>query len=224
VVELVFPAVFFSAAVGAFAVRLAFSRDRRIKRLLRRIKPTAIRDAADGRVVKIVGELVYAGRSIPSPLSQRACAYYSIVVEEYRGRGTRGGHWREIVHEEKGIDFYVRDDSGMALVRVTSDGKYFPALVQDRRARTSPILSSDPDLERFLAERGIATEGAFFRKNLRGREGILEAGERVAVGGIARWLPDPDAAGGSYRETPKRLVLESSESLGIFLSDDKSAL
>jgi hypothetical protein len=96
--------------------------------------------------------------------------------------------------------------------------------VQDRRARTSPILSSDPDLERFLAERGIATEGAFFRKNLRGREGILEAGERVAVGGIARWLPDPDAAGGSYRETPKRLVLESSESLGIFLSDDKSAL
>ncbi|HEX8953926.1 MAG TPA: hypothetical protein VF945_18845, partial [Polyangia bacterium] len=98
------------------------------------------------------------------------------------------------------------------------------ALVQDRRARTSPIISNDPDLERFLAERGIATEGTFFRKSLRGQEGILEAGERVAVGGIARWVPDPDAAGGSYRETPKRLVLESSESLGIFLSDDKATL
>jgi hypothetical protein len=37
-------------------------------------------------------------------------------------------------------------------------------------------------------------------------------------------VPDPDAAGGSYRETPRRLVLEASESLGLFLSDDKSAL
>lgn len=219
----VLSALFFAGAVGAFSMRL-FTRDRRIKRLLRRIKPTAIRDVSDGRVVKIVGELVYAGRSIPSPLSQRACAYYSIVVEEYRGRGTRGGHWREIVREETGIDFYVRDDSGMALVRVTAGGKYFPALVQDHRARTSPILSNDPGLEEFLRRRGIATEGTFFRKNLRGYEGILEAGERVAVGGIARWMPDPDAAGGSYRETPKRLVLESSESLGIFLSDDKSTL
>lgn len=220
---IVLSALFVASAVGALSMRL-FTRDRRIKRLLRRVPPTPIRDVTDGRVVKIVGELVYAGRSIPSPLSQRACAYYSIVVEEYRGRGTRGGHWREIVREETGIDFYVRDESGMALVRVTTDGKYFPALVQDHRARTSPIISNDPGLEEFLRRRGIATEGAFFRKNLRGFEGILEAGERVAVGGIARWMPDPDAAGGSYRETPKRLVLESSESLGIFLSDDKSTL
>jgi hypothetical protein len=224
VIELVEPLGIALFLLGSVALRFALTRERRIKRLLRRIPPSLIRDVADGRVVKIVGELVYAGRSIPSPLSGRQCAYYSIVVAEYRSRGSRGGHWREIVREEQGIDFYVRDESGMALVRVTSDGKYFPALVQDHRARTSPLLSNDPELERFLRERGIATEGAFFRKNRRAHEGILEAGERVAVGGIARWMPDPDAAGGSYREVPKRLVLESSESLGIFLSDDNSTL
>ena len=96
--------------------------------------------------------------------------------------------------------------------------------MQDHRARTSPIISNDAGLERFLGERGIPTEGTFFRKNLRGHEGILEAGERVAVGGIARWMPDPDAAGGSYRETPKRLVLEASESLPLFFSDDPSVV
>jgi hypothetical protein len=211
------------ATLGSLGFRAAYTRDRRIKRLLRRIKATPIRDVPDGRVVKIVGELVYAGRSIPSPLSARACAYYAILVEQYRG-GPRGGHWWELVREERGIDFYVRDATGMALVRVTTDGKYFPALVRDHRARTSPILSNDPGIERFLRERGRSVEGSFFRKNLRAYEGILEEGERVAVGGIARWVPDPDAAGGSYRETPKRLVLESSESLGIFLSDDESAL
>jgi len=222
--ELLFPLGFLVAAVGTLTMRIAFSRDRRIKRALRRVKPTPIRDAKDGRAVKIVGELVYAGRSIPSPLSQRPCAYYSIVVEEYRGRGTRGGRWREIVREQSGIDFYLRDDSGMALVRIAGDGNQLPALVQDRRARTSPILRNDADLERFLTARGRSVEGTFFRKNLRAFEGILEAGERVAVGGLARWMPDPDAAGGNYRETPKRLVLEASESLPLFLSDDPAAL
>ena len=221
--ELLFPLLVGALTLGSVAIRRAFTPERRIKRLLRRFKPTPIRDAEDGRVVKIVGELVYAGRSIPTPLSLRQCAYYSIVVEEYRSRG-RSGRWHPLIREEKGIDFYLRDATGMALVHIASDGKHFPALVHDRKARTSPILRNDPNLERFLAERGQTIEGTFFRKNLRAYEGILEAGERVAVGGLARWMPDPDAAGGNYRETPKRLLLEASESLGLFLSDDKSAL
>jgi hypothetical protein len=223
-VGLILATGFLASAVGALTMRLAFTRDRRIKRALRNVKPTAIGEARDGKAVKIVGELVYAGRSIEAPLSGRACAYYSVVVQEYRSHGTRGGHWHEIIREEKGIDFYLRDASGMALIRVASDGRDFPALVQDRKARTSPIISNDPNLERFLNARGRSVEGTFFRKNLRAYEGVLEAGERVAVGGLARWMPDPDAAGGSYRETPKRLVLQASESLPLFLSDDPSVV
>ncbi|MCA1665346.1 MAG: hypothetical protein LC659_13970, partial [Myxococcales bacterium] len=185
--DLLFPLGFLFSALGAFGVRFAFTRDRRIKRALKNVKQTKIADAKDGKVVKLVGELVYAGHSIASPLSQRTCAYYSVVVEEYRGRGTRGRRWREIIREEKGIDFYLRDDSDMALVRISGDGHALPALVQDRRARTSPIISNDPDLERFLNERGRSVAGTFFRKNLRAYEGVLEAGERVAVGGLARW-------------------------------------
>lgn len=221
--ELLVSFSFLAAAVGGLTARFVFTRDRRIKRALHAVKPTLIRDAKDGKAVKIVGELIYAGRSISAPLSQRACAYYALSVEEFRSHG-RGGHWKEIIREEKGIDFYLRDESGMALVRVASDGKDFPALVRDRKARTSPIVSDDPDLSRFMAERGRSVEGIIFRKNLRAYEGVLEAGERVAVGGLARWMPDPDAAGGSYRETPKRLVLEASEALPLFLSDDPAAL
>ena len=85
-------------------------------------------------------------------------------------------------------------------------------------------LPTIPTSSASSAERGVSVEGIFFRKNLRAYEGVLEAGERVAVGGLARWVPDPDAAGGNYRETPKRLVLEASESLPLFLSDDPAAL
>lgn len=223
-IELVEPLALAALILGSIALRAAFTRERRIKRLLKRMRPTPVRDARDGKALKIVGELIYAGGSLSSPLSQRRCAYYSIVVEEYRGRGTRGGHWREILREERGVEFYVRDQSGVALVRVGGDGKELPALVRDKKARTSPILSNDPDLERFLNERGKSIEGAFFRKNLRAYEGVLEAGERVAVGGLARWMPDPDAVGGNYRETPTRLVLEASQSLPLFLSDDPATL
>lgn len=215
---------FFSLGAGALTTRLLFTRDRRIKRLLRSTRATLVRDARDGKAIKIVGELVYAGRPVEAPLSLRACAYYSVRVAEYRGHGPRGGHWHEIVREERGVDFYVRDESGMALVRVASDGRDFPALVQDRKARTSPIVRDDADLERFMRARGKSVEGTFLRKNLRAYEGVLEAGERVAVAGLARWLPDPDAAGGNYRETPKRLVLQASDSLPLFLSDDPAAL
>jgi hypothetical protein len=213
----------FAAAVGRVVTQFAYTRERRIKRALRRVKTTLIADARDGKVVKVVGVLAYAGRTIPSALSQRPCACYSVVVEQFQPRG-RGGRWHEVVREEKGLDFYLRDDSGVALVRLAGDGKHFAALIQDRKARTTPILRNDPNLERFLAERGHTVEGVLFRKNLRAYEGILEAGERVAVGGLARWVADPAAAGGNYRETPKRLVLESSESLGLFLSDDPAVL
>ncbi len=222
---LILPILLAVSFVGAATARVLFTRDRRVKRALRSVKPTPIRDARDGKAVKIVGELVYAGRTIEAALSRRACAYYSVRVEEYRSRGTRGGHWQQIVREDIGIDFYVRDETGTALVRIPGgNSTAFPALVWDKKARTSPILADDPDLARYLGQRGVSVEGSFFRKNLRAYEGVLEAGERVAVGGLARWIPDPDAAGGNYRETPKRLVLEASESLPLFLSDDPAAL
>jgi hypothetical protein len=223
VVELLLPALFLTAIGGGMALRFAFHRDRRIKRMLRRIVPTPIAEAPDGRAIKIVGELLCAGRSLTAPLSGRACAYYTVVVEEYRGGG-KGGRWKEILREEKGVDFFLRDDSGTALVHFPADGHVWPALVEDRRARVSPIFHADEALKRFLAERGRPVDGWFVRRNQRAREGVLEAGERVAVAGTARWLPAPDGIGGGYREAGKRLVLQGSEQLGLFLSDDPAAL
>jgi hypothetical protein len=218
---LLMPLAALGGAVGIVVARFAFTRERRIKRALKRVKPTAVREVHDGRVVKLVGQVAYSGRSIAAPLSGRACAFYSVVVEEFRHRG-RHGRWHEIVREEKGIDFLVRDESGIALVRV--DQAALPALVYDRKSRTSPLLYSDAALERFLNERGRASEGRFFRTNLRAYEGVLEEGERVAVGGLARWIPDPGAAGAGYRDPGKRLVLQASEALPLFLSDDPAAL
>ena len=221
----------FFASIGAgaaFAVvaRFAFTRERRIKRALRRVRPTPIREARDGKAVKLVGELVYAGRSIPSPLSQRACAYYSIVVEEYRSRRrarrplardrARGERDRLLPagRQRRGARARCQRRQGLAGAGATIA----------RRAPRRIISAATPTSSASWASAAAPSRAAFFRKNLRAYEGVLEAGERVAVGGLARWMPDPDAAGGNYRETPKRLVLEASESLPLFLSDDPATL
>ena len=211
-----------SMGAGLLA-RFGFTPSQRIRRALKGVRPTAIAEVRDGRAVKIVGEVAYAGRSLVSPLSRRSCAYYAVLVQQHAPRSGRGGPWRDLVREERGVDFYVRDGSGVALVRVT-ERSVWAALVRDRAARTSAILHSDQDLERLLTERGHSTEGALFRKNLRAYEGVIAEGERVAVGGLARWVPDPDAASPGYRETGKRLVLQASEALPLFLSDDPRAL
>jgi hypothetical protein len=182
---------------------------------LRALPATRIADAGDGQIVKVVGELIYAHRTTASPLSRRSCAYYSVRVDQYTGSGLLAS-WLTLVREAGGVDFYVRDDSGTALVRV-GKGRLASALVQDRTARISPLLHDDWHLEALLAERGYEVGGMFFRKTYRASHGVLEAGERIAVAGRARWVAASDA-GGSYREAAMAVELQASH-----LSDDADA-
>ena len=203
--------------VAAFLRLVYFTPDARIKRALRRARATTIAAAGDGQIVKIVGTVRYGQRTVKSPLTDRTCTLYSVVVDD-TGRSPA----TEVVREDFGADFCVEDGSGLALVRI-GDVAPTVVLVKDREFITTPI-DSDAVIERFMTSRGHSLRGHLFLKSLRAREGVLEAGERVAVCGLARWMADPDAAGGSYRETPKRLVLEGSESLPLLLSDDPKTL
>jgi hypothetical protein len=213
--EQLFPGLFIAAALGGLALRFAFGPDRRIKRVLRQVRPTAIAAARDGQAVKIVGQLVHASSTIATPIFDRACAFYSILVHEHPVQ------LGEIFREDKGVDFYLRDGSSMALVRA-SMGEARAAVVRDRRAHSSTLYDPNANVERFVAERRIPSKVFLSSRSLTVSEGVLVAGMRIAVAGLARWEPDPDASGGNYREMPKRLVLEASEALPLFLSDDPS--
>jgi hypothetical protein len=208
--------------LSPLALRIAFSRNRRINRTLRRLATTPIAQVRDGRVVKIAGELVSAGRTVLSGMSKKECLYYTLVVEGRRFDGRRRS-WQELVRQEEGADFYVKDATGIALVRLGGGQSTFAALIADRKARTSKLFFEDKELERFMARRSH-TNIKRWRRSLRAYEGILAPGERVVVGGLARWLPDPDSAAGSYREAGMVLVLEASESVPLFLSDDPKLL
>ena len=58
---------------------------------------------------------------------------------------------------------------------------------------------------------------------LRFMEGIVEAGERVAVLGHGSQRPDPGGAG-TYREMPTRLLLHGNAELPLMLTDQVAPL
>ncbi len=194
--------------------------ERRAGRALRAMPATTIARVKDGRIVKIVGDVVAErGGTVEAPLSRRACVYYSLVVEQYRATPA-GSNWHAIIEERRGVDFLLRDESDVALVRIGAGD--VPSLRPDRNARLPSFAAAREDLERLLADRGRPAEGLVSGVEYRAHEAVVIAGGRTAVGGLARRLPNPEAARG-YRDAPTLVVLQGTESHPLLLSNDASA-
>ncbi|MBL8718622.1 MAG: hypothetical protein JNL79_21755, partial [Myxococcales bacterium] len=115
-------------------------------------------------------------------ISGRRCAYYRVVVEEqYESSGRRS--WRDVLDEQDGVDFLVKDETGEALVKTT---RVEAVLEKDRSKSSGFLRDATPELEAFLKKHGRSSEGLVFNRTLRYREGVVEAGERVAVAALVR--------------------------------------
>jgi hypothetical protein len=203
------------------AVGLYNSIDAKTKRQLRKLVRTPIKDVRDASVARVVGRLKFLDVPLTAPLSGRKCAYYSVVVEEYRGGG-RSGRWVEIIREEKAQDFLLSDGTGHALVHMTGATV---AITRDASFTSGTFHDATEVLEAFLNKHGMKSKGWVLNKGLRYTEGVLEIGEDIAVGGFSKREPDPDpsAVGDVYRESPMRLVFSASVESALLVSDASEA-
>lgn len=196
-----------------------FSAEQVARRAMRAVPRKAIRDVAEGEKARIVGSVELA-QSIAAPLTGRACAYWRVVVQELRGGKNR--RWVTVIDEHEGVDFFVRDESGKALIKTEL---VTPLLEKDAALSSGFLNDATPELEAFLAARGRSSKGWVFNKSMRYREGVVEHGETVCVVGVGRWERDPDeraGAGAGYREAemPMRLVMSSPDDGNLLLSDE----
>jgi hypothetical protein len=206
------------AVAGAF-----FSHDARVKRALRKAPLATTRTFPPNTVATVQGTVcLLDGAPLVAPLTGRPCAYYEAIVEEYRSTGKRGS-WYPVIREQQGQDFLLDDGQGTARVIMAHASV---ALVKDTHFRSGLFQDATPVLEQFLARHGRQSQGWLFNKNLRYREGAIEAGELVAVCGAGVHEPDPDprAASGGYREQAMRLVLTARPDAPLYVSDDMSSL
>ena len=206
-----------SGTVGAFLFwRWYMDEEQVTKRALRNARKHSIRDFPDSTQGKVVGRLAYHQEELVAPLSGRPCAYYCITVSEYRSHGNSGSYC-EIINEEKGVDFVLRDGTGTALVMVAAAST---ALTRDHKTTSGTFDSPTPREESYLNAHGEQGKGWVFNKSIRYVEGILEAGEQVSVYGFGSKEPDPDADPTGYRDAPPmRLRISGSVDHPSLISD-----
>lgn len=198
-----------------------FSAEQRAKRAMRAIPLTSIEQAADESRVRVVGT-VETDTPVQAPLSGRDCVYWRVVVE--RKTGGNNSRWVKLVDEHEGVDFTLRDRTGIAWVETVHT---HAILESDRSGGASFMRDPSPELKAFLNQRGYETEGWFgINKTLRYNEGVAEVGEEVAVVGDGAWERDPDAparGGSGYREAqvPQRLRIRAPEDGTPLLLSDK---
>ncbi|MBI5533731.1 MAG: hypothetical protein HY898_13505 [Deltaproteobacteria bacterium] len=165
------------------------------------IRRCTIRDAEEGRLVRIVGEMKADQESIRAPLSGREVLAYDVTVAWTQYNSD------EVFHTEgEAVPFLLSDDSG--LLRIDPCAARFEFEV--RTAFQGGFLNAlAPRVVEYLKARSIQTTTALgFNVGLMVREWVLEPGDTLAVIGIAHWESDPSGvptAEPGYRDTAKRL-------------------
>ncbi len=226
--HLAFFAVVAAALLGLVALRYLSARGRAGapgEEALERAVDIA--DAKEGASNTIIGRVAPPLDTLDAPLSHRKCVAWTVSIEESfvtqsdfdtQGR-QRTGAWRTILHDQKTLDFEVNDDTGRAHVRA---GYPELTLVGDKGWQAWPLEEAPVEVVAFLrshGQRAIKAHGE--TRQLRAREGILEAGERVLVAGLAAREIDPDAAQhGGYRQSATRLVIVKPPDETLVVTDD----
>lgn len=174
----------------------------------------AIRDAADGNVVRIVGEVERDHEILTAPLSGVEALTYDVRVhEEWNG-------YRTILHHEsKCVPFLLHDGTGELRIDPCS------AKIELEEHRTYHRGFLEPLDERqneFLQSRHLRDTTLFgFDLPLYLSERTLQEGETIAVIGMARWECDPSGqlqGEPGYRDTAKRLRIIAPLDTSVLLS------
>ena len=200
-----------------------FSADSVATRGMGAVPEVAIEEVEEGALVRIVGP-VEGEETVTAPMSLRDCVHWRLVVEERRGGKHR--YWHALVEEEEGVDFFVNDETGRALVRHELTRG---VLREDGSGYTDVFAEPPPELVELLEARGIPMMDGSVRRTIRYREGVAEIGEPVAVVGVGRWERDPTEKarpGEGYREMAhaERLVMHKPDAdTPVLLSDLRAA-
>jgi hypothetical protein len=194
-----------------------FNPNRASVRAMARISRRSIASVSEGETVRIVGTLECAESRLTAPLTGRSCVAYQVIYAiEEAGLGLRKRRTETTARQ-----FFIRDDTGLVHVCIET-----PTLapLRDRHWSFGQILGAPELFERYLARHRLSRRRFLFKRRAEFFEGILEKGQRVAVTGVARWDVDAQDAVTNYREAPRRLTIDATDTVPVMVSNDPRAM
>jgi hypothetical protein len=169
--------VFATVALGFGPVMFARSfRDLKLRRLIENTPTARIRSLAMG-LVELNGE-VLPNSMLNAPFSGRSCAFWEIDIATRSGRRNS---WSVVHRNASGHPFFLRDETGVALV--------YPHGAQCRvHAGTEEVclgISVPEVYASYMSDQGLTARHLWRLSTMRFRERILEEGQMLYVLGTA---------------------------------------
>jgi len=149
--------------------------DFRIRRLIQNTPTARIRSMAMG-LVEINGDVVLRSEH-QAPFSGRACAYWEVDISTR----TRQRGWGVVHRASSGSPFYLRDDTGLALVYPHGAD----CRVQQQVEETCMGINLPECYARYMDDAHLSFRHVWRLSALRFRERILEQDQRIFVLGTA---------------------------------------
>ena len=175
------------------------------RRALERVRTTAIASLQEGDLTKITGVIAPRAPMLRSAVEKQPCIGYSMAVETTEDAG-----WRPVLNSGECVSFFVRDESGTAVV----EGNIVIA----------------PHPECWVADaaciRGVTTTrccGPPSRAAVAIGRSCCKPGDRVSVLGRARMEIDP-AGRSSFRDPPMLNHITGSEDAPVIVAHDMITL
>lgn len=211
---------FFGLAVAGLLtliVGVYFNPEARAKRALA-ARPRALIGEGTGGKVHVVGRVRARGELLHAPVSGRSCVAYQLFVTVGEGDD------RNFVDVSEVRPFTVIDETGEAVVE-TGAATAIVSLETDREGLNSSSDGMTDATHRYLLRliesRGIDPTTLFNHiKLIRYREGILEEGETVSVGGLASRDLDLHAQSAAPRALPTSVVIRGTSADPLVITDD----
>ena len=188
---------------------------------LRRVARSAIRDAIDG-TVHLRGRALGEEASLEAPLSRRRCLFYDVLIEDVSRTPAR-----PVLRQVRGLAFRLQDETGTARV-VFDDVGPAPALVagpryvacairRDFRQRRGWFDDGPPRIDALLSEHALDHPGLVVPHRLKASEGVILAGDTVAV--LGQGAREVTLAGESsgYRGPPQEYIVKATEGAPLTL-------
>ena len=211
--------VIIAIGIGSFY----FSKKQRILRKLNKFHTRRVIQFRTNELTKITGKTLHVHEPLIAPLSGRRCVAYLITVKKKRNTG-KSSSWHTVLQLEEFQDFFIEENGEVVLVQPRKSPKknYDAFLVQDHSVRSGFLNDPTPEFESFLRTHDIdSTNLLGFNKTLEYSERVIELGEIVTVGGIAKWKEVNEQLS-DYSYT-RIAALESSDKQKIVITDHYAA-
>ncbi|MEW4923379.1 hypothetical protein [Algibacter sp. 2305UL17-15] len=215
--EIIIPLIICATITIAFLVYY-FGKKQVILRHLKKFKFKEILQFRTNEPTKITGKVLHVHEPFIAPFSKRKCVAYEIKIRQKKSGG-KNSYWKTLVEKEDIQDFFIERKGEVVMIKPSKSPKNYKSyLVEDKTVSSGFLNDPTPEFQELLEEFNIKSENLLgFNKRLRYSERILEVGETVTVGGIAKWkVLDTEILGYNYS---KIATLESDLKHKIIITD-----